>query len=47
MKKFLSKYGHIVCAFALVMTTYAANRSCVYIFHQPKLPDSAKRLRKF
>ncbi|NCC15916.1 MAG: cyclic lactone autoinducer peptide [Clostridia bacterium] len=47
MKKFLAKYGHVVATFAFVMTTYVANRNCGYIFHQPKLPETAKRLRKF
>lgn len=47
MKKFLIKHGHILSAFALIVTTCAANRSCMMIFHQPKLPDTAKKLRKF
>lgn len=47
MKKLLMKYGHILSAFALIVTTYVANRNCVLIFHQAKLPDAAKKLRKF
>ena len=47
MRKFLSKHGHIISVFALAITTFVANRSCVCLFHQSKLPDSAKRLRKF
>ncbi|WP_409970124.1 cyclic lactone autoinducer peptide [Bengtsoniella intestinalis] len=41
------KHGHILSVFALMVTTYSANRSCMLIFHQPKLPDTAKKLRKF
>ncbi|MFI3214980.1 MAG: cyclic lactone autoinducer peptide [Eubacteriales bacterium] len=47
MKKFLMKYGHILSAFTLIITTHVANRNCLLIFHQPKLPDTAKNLRKF
>lgn len=47
MNKFLKRYGHIVSAFALVITTISANNMCFYIFHQPKLPETAKKLRKF
>lgn len=47
MNKFIKKYGNIVSAFALVITTISANNMCFYIFHQPKLPDTAKKLRKF
>ena len=47
MKKFIVKYGHILSAFALVVTTFASNRTCNYILYERKLPESAKRLRKF
>lgn len=47
MKKFVMKYGHILSAFALVITTVAANRHCGFILHEPELPASAKKLRKF
>ena len=47
MKKLLLKYGNLLTAFAFIMASYGANRNCVYILHQPKLPESAKKLRKF
>ena len=47
MKKFIVKYGHILSAFALVVTTFASNRTCYLILYERKLPESAKRLRKF
>ncbi len=47
MKGFLMKYSHILSAFALIVTTFACNRSCSLILHEPNLPDSAKKLRKF
>lgn len=47
MKKIIYKYGHVISGFALFMTTMAANRECVAILHEPELPKSAKKLRKF
>ena len=36
-----------VAALALSTTKAVANSTCVYISHQPKLPETAKKLRKF
>lgn len=47
MKKFVMKYGHVLSAIALIMTTFSSNRACALILHEPKLPKSAKSLRKF
>ncbi|MFI3177367.1 MAG: cyclic lactone autoinducer peptide [Eubacteriales bacterium] len=47
MKKFISKYGSCITAFALIISTYSANVTCGLFFNQPKLPDSVKKLRKF
>lgn len=47
MKKFLTKFGHIFAALALVFTTLTVNSTCGYIVHQEKLPENAKALRKF
>lgn len=46
-KRFLYSLGGIVASFAVVVTTLSANTACLYIMHQPELPDSAKKLRKF
>ncbi len=32
---------------ALLVTTLSANTTCLFIAHQPELPKSAKKLRKF
>ena len=45
--KWMYKLGNIVASLALMVTALNANTTCVYIAHQAKLPDSAKKLRKF
>lgn len=47
MKKFMIKYGGMFAAFALVITTMTANSTCCFCIHQPKMPETAKKLRKF
>lgn len=47
MKKFMQKYGGMIAAFALVITTVTANSACIWITHQEPLPQGAERLRKF
>lgn len=51
MKKYIRNFGYrfggVIAAFALVITTLNVNSTCVYFAHQPKLPESAKKLRKF
>ena len=39
--------GKCIVTFALIVTAVSVNTACVFIAHQPKLPDSAKELRKF
>lgn len=46
-KKFLYSLGGMASALAVVVTTLNVNTACLYMAHQPKLPDSAKKLRKF
>ena len=47
MKKLLLKanMANVLGAFALLITVVSANRSCVFIFHQPEAPDELKQLR--
>ena len=47
MNRFIKKYGNTITAFAFMITTMSANYSCWFIFHQPELPKSARKLRKF
>ena len=46
-KYLLLKIGRIVAAIAIMVTTLNVNSTCMYMIHQPTLPDSAKKLRKF
>lgn len=41
------RLGSLIASIALMVTVVNANTACVYIAHQSKLPDSAKKLRKF
>lgn len=47
MKKFFLRFGNILAAVAIAVTTVNANSACVFVIHQAKLPDEAKKLRKF
>lgn len=47
MRKIVMKYAGIFAAFALAVTTLSVNSTCLVTLHQPKLPESAKKLRKF
>ncbi len=47
MQKLIVKLGTMMASLALFITTANANSTCVIVIHQPKLPDSAKKLRKF
>ena len=47
MKKFIYKYASVLAALALVVTTVNANSTCYFVMHQDKMPESAKKLRKF
>lgn len=47
MKKLIVRFGSMLAALALVVTTIAANTTCTWVGFQPKMPDDAKKLRKF
>ncbi|MFR5691665.1 MAG: cyclic lactone autoinducer peptide [Lachnospiraceae bacterium] len=49
VKKFISKctMPNILALCATVVAVAATNHSCVFIYHQPEMPDELKRLRKF
>lgn len=54
MKKFTSlltncllKASAVLAPLALLVTTANVNATCAGAVHQPKLPDNAKKLRKF
>lgn len=45
--RFVTKFGGMFAAFALVIATVSANSACIWITHQPELPNEVKNLRKF
>lgn len=47
MKTMLLKYASMLAVLALFITTVSANSTCFVTVYQEKLPDSAKKLRKF
>lgn len=51
MKKLINKHiwklGSCVAAMAVMVTAATANSACVWFSHQEKLPEEAKKLRKF
>lgn len=36
-----------VASLALMLTVFSANSACVFLFHQPKMPQEAQSLKKF
>ncbi len=47
MKNLVYKFGNLLTVFAMAIVVDTASRACVIVFHQPKLPEAAKNLRKF
>jgi cyclic lactone autoinducer peptide len=47
MKKGNKKANQLLAKIALTVTKASANSTCPYFLHQPKLPEAAKKLRKF
>lgn len=47
VNRFMVLFGGILAAFALIIATISANSACMWITHQPKLPDDVRKLRKF
>ena len=47
VKDFIKKNLGIIASLAFVITTVTANSTCICLIHQDKLPDEAKKLRKF
>lgn len=39
-------FGTILAAAALFVTTCNVNSTCVYVVHQPHMPECAKKLKK-
>ena len=47
MKKENKKANELLAKMALAVTKTQANSACGFVMHQPKLPEKAKKLRKF
>lgn len=46
MKKVVLKFGGILASLALMVTSMNVNTTCIFLAHQPKLPEGAEKLRK-
>lgn len=47
LNKIIAKFGGVIAALALMVTTANVNTTCMLIMHQPKLPEGAEKLRRF
>lgn len=47
MKIFMMKFGTAIASFALMVTSLNVHTNCLFIAHQPKLPEGAKNLSRF
>lgn len=47
MKQFVLKMSSCLAAVALMVTSMNVNATCALWIHQPKLPEGAKKFRKF
>lgn len=47
MKKITLKSAKVLASLALGVTTMTANSTCAFLAYQPKMPEGAKKLRKF
>ena len=41
------KFAGIIASLALMVTVANVNSVCMFIMHQPKLPEGADKLRRF
>lgn len=47
MKRIAMKFSGIIASLALMVTIMNVNSACIFLVHQPKLPEGAQKLRKF
>ena len=47
LAKLLNTMGGSLALVALMITTLNVNTTCTFFAHQPKLPATSKKLRKF
>jgi len=46
MKKIMVKFGGMLAAMAILITTINVNSTCICFAYQPELPEEAFKLRK-
>lgn len=46
MKNLIYKFGSAIAALALTVTAFNVNSGCMFLMHQPKLPEGAEKLSK-
>jgi len=47
IKNLNKKFSSIVACLVLMATIVNVNTACNFVWHQPKMPENAKKLRKF
>lgn len=47
MKGLVYRLGSMIASLALAVTAMNINVACTWILHQPRVPEGAKKLRKF
>lgn len=45
--KLMNILGCMIASLALMVTVLNVNNACMLVAHQPELPETAKKLRKF
>lgn len=46
-KELFVKISKCVVSFAILLTSVAVNSTCPFVTYQPKLPESAKKLKRY
>jgi len=46
MNKFIAKYAGVIAALALMVTAVNVNHICMFVMHQPEMPEGAEKLRR-
>jgi cyclic lactone autoinducer peptide len=46
MKNLIAKYAGVVAALALMVTAANVNHICMFVAHQPEMPEGAEKLRR-
>ena len=46
MSRLIIKYGSVLASIALFISALASTLNCSYVYHQPEMPDSVRKLRR-